>query len=276
MKKEKIWLITGASQGLGLTTVKYLLSQNQTVIATTRNRENFDPEVIQHSGLEVISLDLHSEQDVKNAVDRIAEKYGRIDVLINNAGHGFIGAVEEASPEEIDEVLSINVVATLRMIRSVLPHMRAEKSGHIINLSSMAGLFSKPGVGIYNTTKYAVEGFSESLYHELKDLGIHVTILEPGAFRTNFLDKSMIRAKQIISDYDASAGSSRTRLAGNNGKQPGNPEKAAVAIYDLVNMENPPLRLLLGKDAYDAGQKKLELLKTDFERMKEVTFGTDF
>lgn len=276
MEKQKIWLITGASQGLGLVTVKYLLSQNQTVIATTRNKENFDPVVTQQPGLEVITLDLTSEPEVKNAVAGILKRYGRIDVLINNAGHGFLGAVEEASAPEIEEVLSINVHATLRMIRAVLPHMRGAKSGHIVNLSSMAGLLSRPGLGIYNTSKYAVEGFSEALYHELKDLGIKVTLLEPGAFRTNFLDKSMVIADQVIPDYAASAGSTKARLAANNGRQPGDPEKAAIALYNLVDMENPPLRLLLGKDAYAAAAQKLELLKSDFERMSGVTLGTGY
>ncbi|RYE23138.1 MAG: SDR family NAD(P)-dependent oxidoreductase, partial [Sphingobacteriaceae bacterium] len=158
----------------------------------------------------------------------------------------------------------------------VLPYMRKVKSGHIINLSSMAGLLSSAGWGIYNASKYAVEGFTESMYHEVKSLGIKVTMLEPGAFRTHFLAGSLSSAKQVISDYDATAGSTRQRLIANNGKQPNNPEKAAIATYNVVNMDNPPLRLLLGKDAYDNAEKKIALLKADFELMKAVTMATDY
>jgi len=276
METTKIWLVTGASQGLGLLTVKYLLSKDQTVIATTRDKNKFDPAISSNPNLEIISLDLTSEGEVKNSINKIVEKYGRIDVLINNAGHGFVGAVEEASAEEVEQVMAVNVFATLRMIRCVLPYMRHARNGRIINLSSMAGLISSPGWGIYNASKYAVEGFSEALSHELKDLGIKVIIIEPGAFRTHFLDSSLTSAKQMISDYDTTAGATRKRLAGNNGNQPNDPEKAAIEIYNVGTMDNPPLRLLLGQDAYNNAIKKTELLKSDFERMKEVTLSTGF
>lgn len=276
METAKTWLITGASQGLGLLTVKYLLSKGQTVIATTRDRNKFDPTISGNPNLEVISLDLTSEDEVKTGIGKIIAKYGRIDVLVNNAGHGFVGAVEEASAEEVEQVMAINVFATLRMIRGVLPYMRQAGSGRIINLSSMAGLISSPGWGIYNASKYAVEGFSEALSHELKDLGIKVIIVEPGAFRTHFLDSSLASAKQIIGDYDTTAGATRKRLAGNNGNQPNDPEKAAIEIYQVGTMDNPPLRLLLGEDAYNNAVKKIELLKSDFERMKAVTLSTGF
>ncbi len=276
MKDTKVWLITGASQGLGLATVKYLLANGQTVIATTRDKSKFDSSVAGNVRSEVISLDLNSEDAVKAAIEQMIQKYGRIDILINNAGHGFVGAVEEANAEEIEQVMAINVHATLRMIRYVLPFMRKAKSGHIINLSSMAGIISSPGWGIYNASKYAVEGFSEAMYHELKDLGIKVTIIEPGAFRTNFLDSSLTSAHTQIEDYDATAGATRRRLAGNNGKQPNDPEKAAIEIYKVATMINPPLRLLLGHDAYNNAIKKIELLQSDFERMKNVTLSTGF
>ncbi len=276
MESKKTWLITGASQGLGLTTVKHLLSKEQTVIATTRDASKFDAGLLSNPNLEVVSLDIAHEATVKQCLEDIVVRYQHIDVLVNNAGYGFTGAVEEASAAEIEQAVAINVFASLRMLRYVLPHMRRQRSGHIISLSSMAGLLSSAGWGIYNLSKYAIEGFSEALYHELKPLGIHVTLLEPGAFRTNFLAGSLAAAAQIIGDYADTAGKMREMLAANNGHQPNDPEKAAAAIYELASMPQPPLRLLLGKDAYDRAQKKLNLLQEDFERMKSVTFSTGF
>lgn len=276
MKISKIWFITGASQGLGLAMVKYLLEQGQVVIATTRDKNKFDPVLLVNPKLRVIELDLHSEQAVIDAIKNVITDYGRIDVLVNNAGHGFVGAVEEANEQEIKEVLAVNVLATLRIIRAVVPSMRKLKSGHIINMSSMAGLSSSPGWGIYNLSKYAVEGLSEALYYELKDLNVKVSVIEPGAFRTGFLGDSLAVAKQTIDDYSAIIGSFKSRLQENNGKQPGNPEMAAAAVYDLVEMDNPPLRLLLGGDAYMRATQKIELLQDDFERMKSITLSVGF
>ncbi|WP_284653468.1 oxidoreductase [Flavobacterium terrisoli] len=276
MKNNKVWLITGASQGIGFAAVRYLLSKNQTVIATTRDADTFDKNVIKNPLLEVISLDLTNEENVEKAVSYVSEKYGTIDILINNAGFGFVGAIEEASEDEIAKVLSINVEATIRMTRYVLPVMRKAGSGHIINLSSASGLVSSAGFGIYNAAKYAVEGFSEALYHEVKDLGIKVTIIEPGAFRTNFLDSSLAVAKKSITDYDATAGNFKNILKGNNGNQPGDPERAAQIILEISEMENPPLRLLLGQDAYNRVTKKLADMQAEIEKMKYITLLTGF
>lgn len=276
MNNQKVWLITGTSQGLGLAAVKYLLSRGQIVIATTRNADKFDAELKKNEHLEVISLDLTSETEVKNTVEMVAAKYGRIDMLINNAGYGFAGAIEEASQEEIARVMAINVEANLRMTRYVLPVMRQAGSGHIINLSSASGLVSAAGFGIYNSAKYAVEGFSEALYHEVKDLGIKVTIIEPGAFRTNFLDSSLAIASRTISDYAATAGKFKDTLQANNGNQPGDPQRAVQAIIQIADMENPPLRLLLGQDAYNRVTKKLADLSAEIETYKSITLSTGF
>jgi NAD(P)-dependent dehydrogenase (short-subunit alcohol dehydrogenase family) len=276
MNNQKIWLITGTSQGLGLATVKYLLSRDQKIIATTRDADKFDAELRKHPNLDVISLDLTSEIAVQNAVELIAAKYGRIDLLVNNAGYGFAGAIEEASEEEIAKVLALNVEATLRMIRYVLPVMRRNRAGHIINLSSASGLVSAAGFGIYNAAKYAVEGFSEALYHECKDLGIKVTIIEPGAFRTNFLDSSLAVAERSIADYDATAGNFKKRLQANNGHQPGDPDRAVEAIIRIVDLENPPLRLLLGQDAYLRTYQKLADMSAQFEAYRSITLSTGF
>lgn len=275
MSRQNVWLVTGASQGLGFITVKHLLASGQIVIATTRDKHKFDPSVRESPNLDVISLDLTNEEAVKESVARIHEKYGRIDVLVNNAGHGFVGAIEEATARDVYEIFEVNLHATLRMIRYTLPYMRKVRRGHIINLSSISGLVSSPGFGIYNATKYAMEGFTEALHAEVQPLGIHVTLVEPGAFRTNFLADSLHIAESTINDYDATAGNAR-RYTANSGKQPGNPDRAAEAIYKLVQMETPPLRLLLGEDAYNRALKKLKALETDFESNRDITLSTGF
>jgi len=274
--KNKVWLITGASQGLGLTMVKYLLGKNQTVIITTRDKKRFDHTLVENPNLVVYELDLTDEESVKNTIADVIVKYARIDVLINNAGYGFVGAIEETSAKEAERAIAVNVHATLRMTRLVLPHMRKRKSGHIINLSSIAGLIGSPGWGIYNASKFAIEGLTQALYHEVINLGIKVTMIEPGAIRTNFLAGSLKSSEVIIDDYADTSGKRRTTLAGNNGKQPNDPEKVVAAIYDIVQMDSPPMRLILGKDAYDRASQNLEQLKSDFEAMKEVTFSTGF
>ena len=274
--KNKVWLITGASQGLGLTMVKYLLGKNQTVIITTRDKKRFDHTLVENPNLEVYELDLTDEESVKNTIADVIVKYARIDVLINNAGYGFVGAIEETSAKEAERAIAVNVHATLRMTRLVLPHMRKRKSGHIINLSSIAGLIGSPGWGIYNASKFAIEGLTQALYHEVINLGIKVTMIEPGAIRTNFLAGSLKSSEVIIDDYADTAGKRRTTLAGNNGKQPNDPEKVVAAIYDIAQMDSPPMRLILGKDAYDRASQNLEQLKSDFEAMKEITFSTGF
>ena len=274
--KNKVWLITGASQGLGLTMVKYLLGKNQTVIITTRDKNRFDHTLSENPNLAVYELDLTDEENVKNTIEDVIVKYARIDVLINNAGYGFVGAIEETSANEAERAIAVNVHATLRMTRLILPHMRKRESGHIINLSSIAGLIGSPGWGIYNASKFAIEGLTEALYHEVINLGIKVTMIEPGAIRTNFLAGSLKSSEVIIDDYADTVGKRRTVLAGNNGKQPNDPEKVVVAIYDIVQMDSPPMRLLLGKDAYDRASQNLEQRKSDFEAMKEITFSTGF
>lgn len=276
MENTKVWLVTGASQGLGLATVKYLLTRGHTVIATTRGSSKFDHSIAGHQNLEVLSLDLTSEVAVSSAVSQIAAKYGRIDVLINNAGYGFLGAVEEATSAEIDQIMSVNVSAVLRMVRHVLPYMRSARKGHIINLSSIAGIVSAPGFGIYNASKYAVEGFTEAMSHELKDLGIQVTLIEPGAFRTNFLDSSLTLSQITIADYDSTAGSTKTKYLAFNGQQPGDPERAAQEIVAVAEMADPPLRLLLGEDAYTRALAKLDSTRAEMERMKSITLSTSF
>ncbi|HEY9048262.1 MAG TPA: oxidoreductase [Ohtaekwangia sp.] len=274
---KKVWLITGASQGLGLALVKYLLAHNQQVIATTREPLCFKAKTkLEHPNLEVIGLDLTSEADVKHTITNIIKHYGRIDVLINNAGFGYLGAIEEATQEDIARVFEINVHAALRMIRLVLPGMRSARSGHIVNISSIGGLSASAGFGIYNATKFAVEGFSEALAAEVKDFGIHVTIVEPGYFRTGFLDHSLVMARNDIADYRNTSGKAKLNRIVRNGKQPGNPDLAAKAIFTVASGNNPPLRLLLGEDAYERATQKFTQTLQEFERMKPLTIATAY
>ncbi|MEJ5052691.1 oxidoreductase [Sphingobacterium sp. MYb382] len=276
MNSQKVWLITGASQGLGLLTVKYLLGKGQLVVATTRDQNSFDATLLKDDNLRVYSLDVTNEDAVQEVVEEVIATHGRIDVLINNAGFGFLGAVEEASVDEVNDVLAVNVLGTFNLMRQVLPYMRKEHSGHIINLSSASGLVSTPGFGIYNASKYAIEGLTEALKLEVKGLGIKVTLIEPGAFRTNFLGTSLRSAKKEIDDYLPTAGHFKTMFHHNNGKQLGNPERAVEALYAVTEMENPPLRLLLGSDAYTRVHSKLEQLLAEFDLFKNITFSTDF
>jgi short-subunit dehydrogenase len=276
MKNPNIYLITGASQGLGLIIVKQLLNAGKKVIATTRNAASFEPEIKEHPNLEVISLDLTNESSVANMVNEIRLRYNSIDVLINNAGFGFAGAIEEAQQNEVAKVIDLNVLATIRMTRLVLPLFRKQRKGHIINLSSNAGLVSTAGFGIYNASKYAVEGFSEALQQEVIGLGIQVTLIEPGAFRTNFLASSLAVSRISIPDYDATAGVFKSRLIANNGSQPGDPQKAARAIISVSEMDNPPLRLLLGEDAYNRVTAKLKAVSQEIESMRDITLSTGF
>lgn len=276
MKNQKVWLITGASQGLGLLTVKYLLAKKQFVVATTRNREAFDPKLLMDNNLSVINLDITKEEDVEVAVQNIILQHGKIDVLINNAGYGFLGAIEEASAEEINQVALVNVMGTFNMLRHVLPHMRRERNGHIINFSSASGLVSSAGFGVYNASKFAVEGLTEALKLDVDGLGIKVTLIEPGAFRTNFLGKSVKIAKNTIADYAATAGYNKTVFLNNNGKQLGNPERAVEVLMQITEMENPPFRLLLGSDAYQRVQAKIKNLTAEFEQFKHLTISTDY
>lgn len=276
MEKQKVWVITGASKGLGLAMVRYLLSRGQLVVATTRDASRFDQLLSSSVGLEVLQLDLKDEQAVRQAMKDVHSRYTRIDVVVNNAGYGFLGAVEEANPEEIEDIIAVNVLSPLRMLRHTLPFMRAAGAGHIINMSSMSGVSATPAFGIYNATKFAVEGFSEALSQELAGSGIHVTIVEPGAFRTNFLDSSIAVAQRTIADYEATAGQFRQRYLANNGKQPGNPEIAARVICEVVDMDDPPLRLLLGKDAHARALKKIDAMREDYRRTEQLTLSTDF
>ena len=272
-----VWFITGTSQGFGRELVRAALERGDSVLATSRNPDKVSAAFPNASErLLVVPMDLQYPGQISNAVQSALIQFGRIDVLVNNAGHGFIGAVEEARQDEIDSVYETNVFGLLRVTRAVLPHFREQRAGHVVNISSISGLVGMPGFGIYNSTKFAVEGLSEAMAHEVAPLGIRVTIVEPGPFRTEFLGSSLAVAGRTLMDYERTAGRTREGVATRNGNQPGDPARAAQAIVKAVTSENPPLHLLLGRFAYDLAIAKLDKLRSEFETWREVTLGADF
>lgn len=275
-KSQRVWFITGASQGLGLEIARAALHCGDRVVATSRNTEQAAASIGGDSDqLLVVPMDLGSESGVQSAVDAALAWAGRIDVLVNNAGYGLIGAVEEVSDDEVRAIFEVNVFGLLRVTRAVLPHMRAQRNGHVINLSSMAGLSGNTGYGIYNATKFAVEGLSEALALDAGGLGIRVTVVEPGPFRTNFLGGSIAVASNEIADYAETAGETRAARAPRHGNQPGDPVRAADAIVQVVDAEHPPLHLLLGAIAYERTENKLDALRKDMDTWRAVSDSTD-
>jgi NAD(P)-dependent dehydrogenase (short-subunit alcohol dehydrogenase family) len=272
-----VWFITGTSQGFGRELVRASLQRGDSVIATSRS-----PQVVAEAfskaadRLLALSMDLRDPAQISSAVQRATARFGRIDVLVNNAGYGVTGAVEEASEAEIARLYETNVFGLLRVTRAILPFMRKQRGGHIVNLSSIGGLTGLPGWGIYNSTKFAVEGLSEALAAELAPLGIGVTIVEPGPFRTEFLGVSLVKAANTLPDYEGTAGKTRSGAVERNGKQQGDPARAADAIVQAITSPDPPLHLLLGKFAYDRFNQKLDALRREMEAWRDLGLSTDF
>ena len=275
--KPLVWFITGTSQGFGRELVRAALDRGDSVIATSRNPQTVTAAFPKAGDrLLTVSLDLKDAGQITTVVEQSITRFQRIDVLVNNAGYGITGAVEEASDAEILNVYETNVFGLLRLTRAVLPHMRGQKSGHVVNLSSIGGLVGLPGWGIYNSTKFAVEGLSEALAVEAAPLGIGVTIVEPGPFRTDFLGGSMAATAKVLPDYKETAGQTRAATTQRHGKQPGDPALAADAIVKAVTSPKPPLHLLLGSFAFDRFTTKLDALRQEMETWKETTVGTDY
>ena len=273
----KVWFITGASKGFGIELTKAALDAGDTVVATARNPKTIDDAFGKHDRLLTWKLDVTSEQQAKDAVNAALKQVGQIDVLVNNAGRGLVGAVEEATAQEVRATLAVNVEGTLNVTRAALPSMRARRSGHILNLSSVGGFASWPGWGIYCATKFMVEGFSEAMHAELKPLGIKVTIVEPGPFRTDFLgDSSLARVGNMINDYSETAGAARAWADHSHNAQPGDPRKAAAAMVKITQVENPPLRLQLGADCVSRVETKLAQVSQELETWRDLAESTAF
>jgi len=276
MEQKKVWFITGASKGFGLAIVKQLLAQGASVAATTRNIKDLNNAVGTHDAFLPLSVDLTSEESVSSAIRSTVDKFGRIDVVVNNAGYGLAGGLEELTDEEGRDNFNVNVFGLLNVIRKALPYLREQGAGNIINISSIGGLTGTfPGFGIYCATKFAVNGLSEALSEEVKPFGIKVTIVSPGYFRTNFLaSDSLVTPKNVIEAYTSVREAQNAHQQFINGAQPGDPEKGAAAIISLAAEKNPPLHLFLGQDAYDLAYDKIDALKNELEQWKALTVST--
>lgn len=273
----RTWLITGASRGFGTLIAQQALAAGDAVIATARNPEDIEARLGQHPNLLAVRLDVTREEDALAAVAAGIKHFGQIDVLVNNAGFGVLGAVEETSASETERLFATNVFGLLNVTRAVLPHMRRQRSGHVINISSLGGYQAYMGWGVYGSTKFAVEGISEAMHQELAPLGIKVTVVEPGFFRTDFLDdQSLVKTALELPDYAATVGVMRHYAEAANHAQPGNPAKLAEALLALANAANPPLRLALGSDAVARIEAKNSTVEQELAQWRDLSLSTDF
>jgi NAD(P)-dependent dehydrogenase (short-subunit alcohol dehydrogenase family) len=273
----KTWFITGASRGFGALVVQRALAKGDAVVATARNPRAVTSRFGTHSNLLAVALDVTDEGQAAAAAKLATDRFGQIDILLNNAGFGLMGAVEEASAAEVEAIYRTNVFGLLTVTRAVLPYMRKARSGRILNISSIGGYRGAAGFGIYSSTKFAVEGLSEALHDELTPLGIHVTVIEPGYFRTDFLDSSSLTVSPTrIADYDATAGKVRTVATGLSHNQPGDPDKLADVLVAFADAPNPPVRLPLGSDTVAAIEKKHDADQTILAEWRSVSVSTDF
>ena len=273
---EKVWFITGCSTGFGRALASHLLKIGQRVAITARNTKDVEDLISGHEKLALaLSLDVTKADQITKAVADTIAHFGRIDVLVNNAGIGYFAAIEESENEATRKMFEINFFGLANMTKAVLPSMRKQRSGHIINISSVGGLVAFPALGYYNASKFAVEGFSESLSKEVAHLGIHVTLIEPSGFRTDWAGRSAENGKIVIDDYAESAGANKSFIRGYSGNQPGDPNRAAQAIVKAVESKEPPLRLLLGAAALKGAMTKLDVLKKDFDNWSETTIWAD-
>ena len=272
-----VWLITGCSTGFGRELARVVLAQGHRAVVTARNADRVADLVKEHpdSGL-ALALDVTDNQAVHDTVRAAEARLGRVDVLVNNAGYGYLAAIEEGEDAQVRAMFETNFFGLVAMTRAVLPGMRQRKSGHIINISSVGGLVGNPGSGFYAATKFAVEGLSDSLAKEVTPLGIKVTVVEPGPFRTDWAGRSLRQTEHSIEAYAETAGARRAQTSGYSGKQPGDPVRAARAIMQVVAAENPPLHLVLGRPGLEMVRKKLDALHQDLATWEQVTLGADY
>lgn len=277
MSKRKVWLITGVSSGFGRQLVMKAAQAGHIVIGTVRKSEQVkEVDAISPGSTYGAVLDVNDHAAGLALVERINKEHGGLDVLVNNAGYGLFGAVEEANMVEVRAQMETNFFAALALTQAALPVMRKRRSGHIIQISSQAGFSSTPGMGIYNASKHALEGFSEALYGEVAPLGIHVTLVEPGPFRTLWAGPSMHYAATRIADYAPTTDGIRARFESRDPWQPGDPERAAQAIVQMTESATPPLRLPMGAIAVGTLRKKLERVAADVDAWESVAKGVDF
>ena len=278
MDTKKVWLVTGASKGLGLVLVKTLLDQGYSVAATSRSLANLSEAVGSSPKFLPIQMDLMNEESVENGISKAIETFGRLDVIVNNAGYGQNGTLEEISDEEARQNFDVNVFGLLNVIRKSMPQLRSQQSGHIFNIASVAGIVGNfPGFGIYCATKFAVVGLTEALSVEASPFGIKTTLVYPGYFRTQFLsDDSLKLARNRMDVYAQARESERMHKEDIAGNQLGDPKKAAEALITMAESEEPALHLFLGSDAYGMANEKLKTLADALEANKELSHSTDF
>jgi NAD(P)-dependent dehydrogenase (short-subunit alcohol dehydrogenase family) len=275
--QPKIWLITGISSGFGKALAEAVIAKGDFVVGTFRQAEQVQTFNAHYAGKALAyQLDVTQHEAAASIVGNIIEKFGQIDVLVNNAGYGLLGAVEEASMLETRAQMETNFFGALNMTQKVLPFMRQQGSGHILQISSVLGLVPSLGAGIYNASKFALEGFSQTLALEVQPLNIKITIIEPGPFRTQFLAGSLKQTEKKINAYDATAGTRAKQLLEHNGKQEGDPQKAALAMIKVVYSENPPLNFPLGKIAIGRIRDQMNRIEQDLATWEEVSVNTDF
>ena len=274
---KKVWFITGASRGFGALITAEALAAGDSVVATARDPASVIARFGEHPNLFPVRLDVTREDQAQEAVKQAVKRFGRIDILLNNAGYGLLGAVEESSAVEVERLFATNVFGLLGVTRAVLPHLRQQRSGHVINVSSIGGYSAYLGWGVYGATKFAVEGITEALAAELAPLGIHATVVEPGFFRTDFLDdQSLSKTVQRIGDYAETVGAMRDFAAGHNHAQPGDPAKLAKAMLQLGHAERPPVRLPLGSDTVEVIERKNVTVAAELAQWRALALSTDY
>lgn len=275
MHTNKVWYITGASKGMGLSLVKNLLQMGHTVIGTSRRLGSL-PNLSESGNFLPVEVDLGNEESIANSFKKAIERFGRIDVVVNNAGFGTGGTLEELSTAEINDNFNINFFAAIRVIQHALPYLRKQQSGNIINISSIAGFAPGTGWAVYAATKFALSGLSEGLSNDLKPLGIHVTAISPGGFRTSFASAdSLVYAGNNMPEYDYIR-AHHAKFNAMHGMQPGDPEKMAAVLVKITESKNPPVNLFLGSDAYQRASDKISFLSSQMEEWKEISLSTDF
>jgi NAD(P)-dependent dehydrogenase (short-subunit alcohol dehydrogenase family) len=276
-RDNPVWLITGCSSGFGRELAKLVLARGWRAVVTARDPSKVADIAAGHEAQAlVMALDVTRRAQIDKVVAAAKQRFGRIDALVNNAGYGYLAAIEEGEDEAVRALFEANVFGLIDLTKAVLPIMREQRGGSIINFSSIGGLTSQAATGYYHATKYAVEGFSESLAAEVRPLGIDVLIVEPSAFRTNWAGPSIKQSATRIDAYAATAGERRKLVQSRSGHQPGDPVRGAQAIIDAVLSDAPPLRLLLGKAALNLARKKLDFMRHDFDTWESTTLGADF
>jgi short-subunit dehydrogenase len=278
MNTSKVWFVTGASQGLGLILVKKLLENGYRVAATSRDAHTLNQAagLIDKERFLPLAVDLNNQDSIDESIEQTLATFGRIDVVVNNAGYGMTGTLEEIEEHDIRNIFSVNVLATVGVVKSVLPVMRSQKSGYIINIGSVAGFVGAPGWSVYSATKAAVAAFSEVIALDLKEFGIRVTVVEPSGFRTGFLSKNSLAYTESKIDGYQAVKNVQERYLANNGQQPGDPEKASEILIRLAEKEHSPLHLYLGQDAYYRASAKLAAMTAELEEWKSTTISADF